>query len=648
MATEKEIYISINGTKQAITSLEDLTKATEDLAKGFEDTGKAADKAAQEVEKVGGGSKIGNGFKRIGDLGKAAFNGIGVAIKATGIGLLVTIVAKLIEEFMKTDTAAKLLQGSMAVLGVIFEKIQEAINFLIEYGVKVFKDPQVAVEDFRAGVQALGDWFKSLGDYIKNNFILLLQNMQKKILEARIAWNEFTGDNEEAESLQNRLTDLNAEIEVTKENIADAAEEVAEPFVKAAQFIAGVVTEIVNESKAAIAASNAAIDAANAFAALQNRLLVENAKLTKQLEEQKKIAEDTTRSYEERKAALELVNEANEKLVANALLEAKANENLISQQLSITKNDEDRRALQAQLAAATAERIAREQEASIVQLESAQLLRELDKEELDRKKSINDLLEGLRVENILDEEEAAREALRIAEETALAELELLKGTEEEKQRLRDAFAVKRDQLEADLDAKRKKRADDEAKEQKERDEAIQEAKFALALNTLNALSALADAFAGESEQDAKRNFKIQKALSLATATVSGTQAVLNAYASAKSPTNPLAGVPGYAALQAGLAAVFAAAQIATIAKSKYGGSTPPSAGGGGGGGGSAPQFDPSAALRAGNEELAGLQNAGGSIRPGGTDQQPIRAYVIATEVTNAQQANAQIENLATL
>jgi phage-related tail protein len=145
MATEKEIYISINGTKQAITSLEDLTKATEDLAKGFEDTGKAADKAAQEVEKVGGGSKIGNGFKRIGDLGKAAFNGIGVAIKATGIGLLVAIVAKLIEEFMKTDTAAKLLQGSMAVLGVIFEKIQEAINFLIEYGVKVFQDPPVAV-----------------------------------------------------------------------------------------------------------------------------------------------------------------------------------------------------------------------------------------------------------------------------------------------------------------------------------------------------------------------------------------------------------------------------------------------------------------------------------------------------------------------
>ena len=629
------IYISINGTETAIKDLKDLEKVTQEVAKGFDEAGEAAKDAEKEVKKLGGGSKIGKGFKSIGDLGKKAFKGIGTAIKASGIGLLVTIVAKLIEEFMKTDTAAKLLQGSLAVLGVVFEKIQQAIDFLLEYGVKVFQDPQVAVEDLRAGVEALGNWFGSLGDYIKNNFILLLENLQKKVLEARIAWNNFTGDSEEAQALTAELEELNAQMETTREQISLAAEEVAEPFVAAANVIATVVTEIVQESQQAIAASNAAIDAANAFADLQNRLIVENAELTKQLEEQKKISEDTTLSYEERKAALDQVNAANEQLVANALLEAQANEELIKQQLSIVSNDEDRRALQAELAAATAERIAREQEYSIVQLESGKLSRELDQEELDRKQAINDQLEALRVENITNEQEAALEGLRIAEEAALRELELLNATEAEKQALRDAFAVKRGLL-----------AEDEAKKQKQLDADVQAAKVAVATQGLEALGALAEAFSGDSEKAAERNFKIQKALSLASATISGTEAVINAYKTAQaSPITAL--FPAYPAIQAGLAGAFAAAQIATIARSKFGGATPPSVNGDGASA-DTPQFDPTAALRSQDEQLTGLQDPGQAVTPGTQDREPIKAYVIATDVTSAQQANAQIENLATL
>ena len=623
------IYISINGTETAIKDLKDLEKVTQEVAKGFDEAGEAAKDAEKEVKKLGGGSKIGKGFKSIGDLGKKAFKGIGTAIKASGIGLLVTIVAKLIEEFMKTDTAAKLLQGSLAVLGVVFEKIQQAIDFLLEYGVKVFQDPQVAVEDLRAGVEALGNWFSSLGDYIKNNFILLFQNMRAEILEARIAWNNFTGDSEEAQSLTAELEELNSQMETTRDTIAAAAEEVKEPFVEAANLIANVVTEIVKESQQAIAASNAAIDAANAFADLQNRLIVENAELTKQLEEQKKISEDTTLSYEERKEALDQVNAANEQLVANALLEAQANEELIKQQLSIVSNDEDRRALQAELAAATAERIAREQEYSIVQLESGKLSRELDQEELDRKQAINDQLEALRVENITNEQEAALEGLRIAEEAALRELELLNATETEKQALRDAFAVKRGLL-----------AEDEAEKQKQLEKDVQDAKVAVATQSLQALGELAAAFSGDSEKAAKRNFKIQKALSLASASISGTEAVINAYKTALgSPITTL--FPAYPNIQAGLAAAFAAAQIATIAKTKFQSAAQPDAG--------------SASTGAGGINPGGIQynlGAGGGgedvTLDNTTQQEPIKAYVIANDVTNAQQANAQIENLSTL
>lgn len=632
MATEKEIFISINGTQTAIKNLDDLTKATEELASGFKDAGDAAESAKKDIEATGGGgNKLSKGLKAIGAAGKTAFKGIGTAIKASGIGLLVAVVAKLVEQFTKTDTGAKILQGSMAVLGVIFEQIEKAVQFLIDNLVGAFTNPQQAVEDLRAGVERLGEWFSSLGDYIKNNFILLLQNMQKKILEARIAWNEFTGDSEEAQQLIAELEAINAEIDATRDNIELAAEEVSAPFVAAAEFISTVVNEIVEESKAAIQASNAAIDAANSFAALQNQLIVQNAELTKQLEEQKKIAEDTTRSYDERKAALDLVNAANEQLAQNALIEAKALENKVRLQLSIASNDEDRRDLEAELAAATAERIAREQEAEIVRLESAKLNRELDQEELDRKKFINDTIRGLQIENIENEKEAALAALDLAEQTLLAELDLVRATEEQKQLVRDEFAKKR----SNLNKTSTEEAIALAKEEAEKRQMIADKAFSV-------LNDLATLFAKTDEANAEKNFKVQKAIGISQAAINTGLAVTAALTAGG---NPIKLATGAQFVEAGIAAVAGAAQIAAIARTKFqggGGTTPPP------GPPAAPTFDPTAAINARNAELTGTQDPGAAITPGGNIQAPIRAYVVATEVTSAQEANAQIDNLATL
>ena len=631
MATEKEIFISIDGTQQAIKNLDDLQKATAELAKGFDDAGEAAEDAGKEINKVGGGNKLSKGLGRIGSIGKKAFQGIGTAIKARGIGLLVGIIAKLVEQFMKTDTGAKILQGTMAVLGVVFEKVQMVVEFLIDNIVAVFTNPQQAVEDLRAGVQALGDWFSSLGDYIKNNFILLLQKMQAKILEARIAWNNFTGDAEEAQLLTAELEAINQEIDNTREAISEAAEEVAEPFVAAANLIAEVVTDIVEESQAAIQASNASIDAANRFADLQNQLIVQNAQLTKELESQKKISEDTTRTFEERKAALDLVNAANEQLAQNALIEAKALENKIALQLQIASNDEDRRALEAELAAATAERIAREQEAEIVRLESAQLNRELDQEELDRKKFINDTIRGLEIENIENEKEAELAALALAEQTLLAELDAVRATEEQKQLVREEFAKKRDNL-------NKTSTEDAIKLAKEEAEKRQ----MIADKAFSVLSDLATLFSKTDEANAEKNFKTQKAIGIAQAAINTGLAVTAALTAGG---NPIKLATGAQFVEAGIAAVAGAAQIAAIARTKFqgGGGTAPAPSQP-----SAPSYNPQAAIDAQNSELAGLQDPGGSITPGGQNQPPIRAYVVATEVTSAQEANAQIDNLATL
>lgn len=171
-----------------------------------------------------------------------------------------------------------------------------------------------------------------------------------------------------------------------------------------------------------------------------------------------------------------------------------------------------------------------------------------------------------------------------------------------------------------------------ARDSKTLDQEVTAAKFQMAKDGLAAISALSAAFAGEDEASKKRQFEFQKKLSLATAVISGIEAVQNAYTTAQKSPYTLA-FPGYPYVQAGLAAAFSLAQVATIARTQYESpGTNISSGGGGGSGAPAesqmsPQFN--IVGRSGINQLADSVNA--------RNQQPIQAYVVAGQVTNAQQ-----------
>ena len=136
--------------------------------------------------------------------------------------------------------------------------------------------------------------------------------------------------------------------------------------------------------------------------------------------------------------------------------------------------------------------------------------------------------------------------------------------------------------------------------------------------------------------NAEQSFKVGKALQLAQATVSAITGTQNAFTTAAASPITTA-FPGYPFVMAGVAAVAGAAQIAKIAATKFnkgGGSQPaptaPSGGGGGGMGGAgsttAPMLD-----------LSFLNNQ--------TNQpQPLQAYVLATNVSTAQEANEKIKD----
>jgi len=596
---EVEIFFKVEGVDGYITDLNELSDALQGVAKEQKEVN-------DEIEETGKASKKGGGFlTQLGKRGKAAFGVLKGAIAATGIGLLLTAFAQLIEFFKKTDTGAKILQGATAAVGVVFENIFNLVMSLGGPLQKLFENP----------LESLKNFGKAIIDNIVTRFegiLELIPNLGKAIGEL------FRGNFSEAGKI---ATDAVAKVTLGVEDFSDKAVAAFDTAVEA-------VTKVVNEVQVAITTTNNLIDATNTFAALQNRLIVQNAELTKELEEQKKISEDTTRSYDERSEALEKVIEANEQLVENALLEAQETEKLLQAKLAVTKNDEDRRELEAELANATAERIAREQEASIVELESAQLRRELDQEEVDRKKAINDTIEGLRIENIEDEKTAQLAALELAEQTLLAELDLLRATEEQKQAVREQFDEKRRKVEEDF-------AEDSvelAKTEAEKRQQIADKAFSV-LNDLYTI------FAKTDEENAEKNFKTQKAIGIAQAAINTGLAVTAALTAGG---NPIKLATGAQFVEAGIAAATGAAQIAAIARTKFeggtqGGPPPPNVSAG-----QTPQFTTPNQIQGG---------AGGDLDITARQNEqapPIQAYVIASDVTSAQQANQQIENLSRL
>lgn len=126
---------------------------------------------------------------------------------------------------------------------------------------------------------------------------------------------------------------------------------------------------------------------------------------------------------------------------------------------------------------------------------------------------------------------------------------------------------------------------------------LEKEKYNIALQGLQAGQALSDMYflfksknlkkgSKEEEEMARKAFAVNKALQLSTAVVSGFQAVQGAFATATA--SPITTVfPAYPFIQAALAGVTSAANIAKIAASKFS-----SSGGGDMGGGTAPASQP--------------------------------------------------------
>ena len=166
-------------------------------------------------------------------------------------------------------------------------------------------------------------------------------------------------------------------------------------------------------------------------------------------------------------------------------------------------------------------------------------------------------------------------------------------------------------------------------------DSIQEMGTQMQIDSANAfefMGNLATAFTKDEDKRAERTFKINKAAALSQAILSTAVGIATALEAKTLPAK---------IAQVAFAAATGAAQIATIARQKYNPN--------GTGGGDNPSTNtPSISYNFG-QSGAPSQIQVGQFSSGQTTQnEPVRAYVVATEVSSAQEANAQIQNLSTL
>ena len=634
-----DISFKINGVETAVKSVDDLKTAVNDLESAEKSAekqqgffSKKLDEFKNTLKEFGASFKdLKGGFNSMSKGLSGVAKGFGLsskaanifgkvtasAIAATGIGLLIPLVLSLVNYFTNLEGGAKALKKVMAGLGAIVSNVGKALKLLVSGDFSgAFNTLKNSVNEATSAVDSQFDAEKKLSDLRKRTIVenaKLNQEVeaQKKILEDTTL------------SLDDRIAALD---EVTK-----ATKQLAQNQIE--------------ETNLALQAAQAQLTLTNNYeerrekqqeiAELQAQLIEQQTALTSVEYDAEKVGREIrTQAAEERKAAIEeriaqeesvietlqqlrieaIEDEQEKALAAFDAMQAKALEEL-----------EENKATKEQKL--EAERLFAEQRQAIIdEYAEAEKAKADEADTIAEEKRLSNLetltayLEEARLAKIDDAVLLAKEELRIAEEKALADLELAGATEEQKQAIRQMYADKRMKLDKEV-------ADNNlALTKAEKDASLQVAS--------SAFSAIASIMGEQSAAG--------KAAAVAAATINTYQAATNALAFTPAP-------PPFPQIAAGVAIASGLMNVKKILSTK----TPGPSGGGGGGGSvptapSVPTFDPTLALAgaAGGQEQSNTLTLG--EQSGSSSANVIRAYVVSDNITSQQEADKKINDLARL
>ena len=598
----------------AVKEVDDLNKSletTNDEVSGLKTSGKALDSLKKGAKGVAGGFRM-----------------MGTALKAAGIGLVLTAFASLKTLFEENQKVVDAFNTAFEALSLAFSDFFNYISDNVEtvsgFFKKIFDDPLESL--------------KTLGTAIKNNLIErvksaidafgFLATAMKKLF-AR----DFDGALKAVKQAGKELVDVTTGVDNSVDKITKTVEEGVKSL-----------TEYTNSKTLETAKANVELKKQAELAAVANQGLIE--KYDRQAEKLRQIRDDERLSVEERKKAndeLLLVLDQQEKaMLENAQIslraaqaELKKDKDNIEFKKAVMEAENELAAVRATVEGFRSEQITN---ASALNKEEIEMINsKLESENnlsIERKRfdaeQIKDERERLLELQRIDAEEAEIGIARLTNEIALykegtqakvdAEIALAEFEEQIYQQ-----KVNRTKELSSLKVTEEQKASDKTKEiarlEAEYKENIQ-------AQTFNAISSLIQAFANLNEKNAKRAFNLQKGLAIVETLINTSVAIMKV---AKETTDF---TPVQALRTANMIAmgVAGAAQVAAIATQKF---NPSGAGGGtvpspnvSGGGASQPQ--------APSFNVVG-QSQANQVAMALTNQPPTQAFVVAGDVTTAQQ-----------
>jgi len=645
MATEKTIIINAK-TDKAVKEVDKLNKETSKV-------GESAEKSEKGVKGLGKGFKV-----------------LGTAMKAAGIGLIVALVAKLTQAFTQNQKVMDAVNSIFTTINIVFTEVTTAI-------INAFESVSKANNGFEALGKTLKGLITLALTPLKVQFFgikLAIEEAQLIWEKSFLGDGDTTTIKEINESIaetKQSLKDVGTDaIQATKDiknNIGEAAgsivdfgskaiDEISKVNVSAAKAQADRLTEARKAAQLAQVEIQGLIEKYDREAEIQRQIRDDerlsindrikandelNKILEKQLQEQLKLANERVNAAEleisatgdriENEVALkEAKNEVaaieaqitgfqSEQRVNEAALQQERIDNLEELRL-IGKSEVERQIAESEN---ELERQKRQIERTVEdEKEKFRLLRAAEKEHNERVAEIENEETQKELERIKQKEallrefenETAIQKLEREEAENIAELERLEGTEAEKQRIREFYSKKRDELE-------KKSREQQAEEEKANLDLI----LTLTANSFSQLTAVL----GE-QSKAGKAFAVAEAL---INTFKGITAGLGLGFPFSIPAVAFAAKTGFAAVK-------------NILSTK-----PSSSGGSVGGAASSASASTSAASQVQAPQFNVVGDAGTNQIASTLNEQnenPARAYVVSREMSSQQELDRNIETDSSL
>ena len=616
MSKTATVKLKTEGVTQLTSELNNAAKAADNLESSMEDTADATeDIGAASTQMTGGLDKMSGGlvtmFKGAVKGAKTFVLGLKTmkgAMIATGVGALVVLVGSLVAYFTSTKKGAELLEVASAALGVVMGKLTDTLSSLGGIMVGIFTDP----------VQAIKDFGKFLKEFVMDRVTNLMDGLG--FLGSAIA-KLFSGD------FSGAMDDAVKGVE----NLAMANPLIAGTVLVVTELV-DATKDLVEETTNAVKASNRLTKASQALRQAERDLLVTEAKKLAIIAEQEVISKDITKTFAERIAANKKAQEAEASVHRQRVANAKETLRIHQEEMGLTESLEEDYQREAELIAAVTN----------LNTQSAKL----------KKKFVVE-------EGMLNEQQAAEnKAIDDAELLRIATLK--SATQSAQQNEIDAIALKyltlnemaqgnaeterllKEKQDADLLAITKKYAVKEEEvivtAEKTKQELRKETIDKILGMTNAAFSLFAALDQGREDDDkktARKRFQRAKAMQMASVVMSTASAIISALSA---PPVGL-GIPGGIAgsITAGLTG---AASLVSIGKTRFDGGTtdiPP----------------PPTSLNSGNLTTALVPD---TFAPSGTaptdleslTDKPIKAFVVAQDMTSQQQLNANLLHHATL